>query len=142
MAVVVVGDVDVADAEKKIKEHFEKLKNPTKERPRDYADIPGRTTSEGLSVTDPEATNNVVQIYYSTKKSKPDVTLGDYRNAMIKNLFNAMLGQRLQELTQKSIPPFVFAGSAPNGFVSGSQTYSSFMLLGKGGAEPGITAIV
>jgi len=142
MAVVLVGDVDIADAEKKIKEHFEKLKNPTKERPRVYADVPGRTTSEGLSVTDKEATNNVVQIYYSTKKSKPDITLGDYRNSIIKNLFSSMLGQRLQELTQKPNPPFVFGGSGPNGFVQGHEAYSSFMLVGKSGAEPGITAVM
>lgn len=142
MAVIVVGDVDVADAEKKIKEHFEKLKNPAAERPRAYAEVPGRTTSEGLSVTDKEATNNIVQIYYSTKKSKPDLTLGDYRNSIIKNLFGAMLGQRLQELTQKPNPPFVFAQSGPSGFVRGHEAYSSIMLVGKSGAEPGITAMM
>ncbi len=142
MAVIVVGDVDVADAEKKIKEHFEKLKNPAKERPRIYADVPGRSTSEGLSVTDKEATNNIVQIYYSTKKSKPDVTLGDYRNTIIKNLFSSMLSQRLQELTQKPNPPFVFAQSGPSDFVQGHEAYSSVMLVGKSGAEPGITAIM
>ena len=142
MAVVVVGDLDVADAEKKIKEHFEKLKNPAKERPRTYADVPGRTTSEGLSVTDKEATNNVIQIYYSTKKSKPDLTIGDYRNSTIKSLFSAILGQRLQELTQKPNPPFVFGGSGPSGFVQGHEAYISFMLVGKSGAEPGITAVM
>jgi zinc protease len=142
MAVVVVGDIDVADAEGRIKAHFEKLKNPTKERPRDYAEIPGRSTSEGLSVTDKEATNNILQIYYSTKKSKAEITLGDYRNSIIKSLFSAMLGQRLQELTQKPNPPFVFAGSGPNGFVRGHEAYSSFMLVGKSGAEPAISAII
>ncbi len=142
MAVVVVGDVDVADAEKKIKDHFEKLKNPEKERPRVYADVPGRTTSEGLSVTDKEATNNIIQIYYSTKKTKPNLTLGDYRDDIIKNLFSSMLSQRLQELTQKPNPPFVFAGSGPSGFVQGHEAYSSFMLVGKSGAEPGINAIM
>src|SRR5437868_11141239 len=99
MAVVVVGYLDIADAEKKIKEHFEKLKNPEKERPRIYADIPGRTTSEGLSVTDKEATNNIIRIYYSIKKSKPHLTFGDYREDIIKNSFSSILGQRLQELT-------------------------------------------
>ena len=142
MAVVVVGDIDVADAEKKIKEHFEKLKNPAKERPRIQVEIPGRFTSEGLSVTDKEATNNIIQIYYSTKKSKPDLTLGDYRDGIIKNLFSSVLGQRLQELTQKPNPPFVFAGSGPSDFLQGYEAYSSFMLVGKSGAEPGITAIM
>ncbi len=142
MAVIVVGDIDVADAEKKIKDHFEKLKNPVNERARDYADIPGRTTSEGLSVTDKEATNNILQIYYSTKKTKPDLTLADYRAMIIRNLFNAILSQRLQELTQKPNPPFVFAGSGPNGFIQRHEAYNSFMLVGKSGAEPAITAMI
>lgn len=142
MAVIVVGDLDVADAEAKIKAHFEKLKNPAKERPRTYASIPERSVSEGLSVTDKEATNNVVQIYYSTKLSKPDVTLADYRNTLIKALFGSMFSQRIQELTQKPNPPFVFAGSSLNSFLHGHEVYNSFMLVGKGGAEPAITAIV
>ena len=142
MAVIVVGDLDVAEAEKKIKEHFEKLKNPSKERPRTYAEIPARTTSEGASATDKEATNNIIRIYYSTKKSKPDLTINDYREGIVKNLFGTILGQRLQELTQKPNPPFVFAGTGLNGFVQGHEVYSSFLLVGKSGAEPGITAIV
>lgn len=142
MAVIVVGDVDLADAEQKIKKHFEKLKNPSTERSRTYAEIPGRTTSEGLSVTDKEAANNILQIYYSTKKSKPDITLGDYLNSNVKNLFSTMLGQRLQELTQKPNPPFVFAQSGPSGFVQGHEVYSSIMLVGKSGAEPSIIAMM
>src|SRR5579871_3032189 len=141
MAVVVVGDIDPADAEKKIISHFEKLKNPAKEKPRVYADIPARTSSEGLSVTDKEATNNILQIYYTTKVSKPDITLGDYRNAIVKNLFSSILGQRLQELTQKPNPPFVFAGSGPSGFVQGHEAYSSVCLIAKSGAAPAITTI-
>jgi zinc protease len=142
MSVIVVGDIEVADAEKKIKAHFEKLKNPAKEKPRAYAEIPERSVSEGLSVTDKEATNNVVQIYYSTKVSKPDLTLADYRNTLIKNLFESMIGQRVQELTQKPNPPFVFAGSGLGSFLHGHEVYNSFMLVGKSGAEPAITAIV
>ncbi len=142
MAVIVVGDVAVADAENKIKAHFEKLKNPAKERARVYADVPGRPVSEAVSVTDKEATNNILQVYYSTKKSTPDLTLGDYRNSIIKNLFSNLLSQRLQELTQKPNPPFVFAGSGPSGFVQGHEAYISFMVLSKSGAEPALTAIL
>ncbi len=142
MAVIVVGDVDVADAEAKIKAHFEKLKNPIKEKPRNYAEVLGRSTSEGVSVTDKEATNNVLRIYYSTKISKPEITLGDYRNMVIKNLFSGMMSQRLQEITQKPNPPFVFAGSGPQSFVQGHEAYISFLLVGKGGAEPALTAMI
>lgn len=142
MAVVVVGDIDPAEAEKKIKAHFEKLKNPVKERPRVYADVPSRKTSEGLTVTDKEATNHILQIYYSYKKDKPELTLGDYRNSILQSLFGTMLSQRTQELTQKANPPFVFGGSNLSGFVHGYEVFSSFAVISKSGVEPAINALI
>ncbi len=142
MAVVVVGDLDPAEAEKMIKSHFEKLKNPAKPRPREYATMELRKSSEGLVVTDKEATNHILQILYSNKVAKPEVLVSDYRAQIVKGLFNSMLGQRLQELTQKSNPPFIFGGSDFGEFVHGYQVYSSFAVVSKAGAEPAITAII
>lgn len=142
MAVIAVGDVDPAVAEDLIKKHFEKLKNPSKERVREYAEVPNRKASEGVVVTDKEATNNILQVYYSLQKSKPYLLIGDYRTSIVKNLFGSMLGQRLQELTQKPNPPFVFGGSGQGGFVQGYESYNSFALVSKAGVEPAINAIV
>ena len=142
MAVVVVGDLDPAEAEKMIKSHFEKLKNPAKPRPRSYATMELRKKSEGLVVTDKEATNHILQILYSNKVAKPEVLISDYRAQIVKGLFNSMLGQRLQELTQKSNPPFIFGGSDFGEFVHGYQVYSSFAVVSKAGAEPAITAVI
>ncbi|HEU5292571.1 MAG TPA: insulinase family protein, partial [Cyclobacteriaceae bacterium] len=142
MAVIVVGDIDPADAEKKIKSHFEKLKNPSKERPRVYAEVPSRSTSEGLTVTDKEATNHILQIYYPYKKDKAETTIGDYRSSIVQNLFAAMLSQRNQELTQKPNPPFVFGGSNLGGFVHGYEAFSSFAVISKAGPGPAINALI
>ena len=142
MAVIAVGDVEPSIAEDLIKKHFEKLKNPGKERTRDFAEIPARKSSEGVVVTDKEATNNILQVYYTLQKSKPNVVLGDYRQELVKNLFGSMMGQRLQELTQKSNPPFVFGGSGQGGFVHGYESYSLFALVSKAGVEPAVNAIV
>lgn len=142
MAIMVVGDIDPIEAEKKINAHFGKLKNPSKERPRVFADVPARQTSEGLTVTDKEATNHILQIYYSYKKDKVETTLGDYRNSIKQNLFSVMLGQRTQELTQKANPPFVFGGSNQGGFVHGYEVFSSFAVLSKAGVEPAINALI
>ena len=142
MAVLVVGDIETMEAEKLVRKHFEKLKNPAKARPRAYADVPARKKSEGVIATDKEATNPILQIYYSNRKVKEETTLEDYRNSLIRRLFTSMLGQRMQELTQKSNPPFVFGGSSLSGFVRGYEGYSSFALLSKDGPEPAITAIV
>ena len=65
MAVVVVGDIDPAEAERLVKEHFAGLKNPPNPRPREKATVPPRTKSEGLVVTDKEATHHLVDINYS-----------------------------------------------------------------------------
>jgi zinc protease len=142
MSVVVVGDLDPAEAERLIKQHFEKLKNPANPRPRDSADVPGRKKSESLVITDKEATHHLIQIYYSYKKAKEEITVGDFREYMVKRLFTSMLGQRLQELTQKAEPPFIFGGSSIGGWARGFEGYNSMAYLGKGGAEPAVRALV
>ncbi len=142
MAVIVVGDMEPAEAERLVKRHFEKLKNPANSRERSLTDVPVRTTSEGIVVTDKEATNHVIEIDYTYKKAKETVTLSDYREYLIRVLFTSMLGQRMQELTQKADPPFVFGGSNIGGWARGYESYQSFAYLGKGGVEPAVQALV
>jgi zinc protease len=142
MAVAVVGDLDPAEAEKLIRQHFEKLKNPAKERPRNLADVPGRKKSEGIVVTDKEATNPVVEIYYSYKKAKDETTVGDYRDYLVRRLATAMLGQRMNELTQKANPPFVFGASNMSSWARGYEGYSSFAYVAKSGPDAAIQALV
>jgi zinc protease len=101
-----------------------------------------RKSSEGVVATDKEATNHFIQIYYATRRSEIEKTVGDYRNYIIKRLFTSMLSQRLQELTQKSDPPFLYGASSLGQFVRGYEAYSSFAVLGKGGVEPAINAII
>ncbi|HMG90395.1 MAG TPA: insulinase family protein [Chryseolinea sp.] len=142
MAVLVVGDIDPAEAEAQIKKHFEKLKNPSSPRQRALADVPERKKPEGVVVTDKEATNHVVEIYYTYKKAKDEITVQDYRDYLVRVLFTSMLGQRMQELTQKAEPPFVFGGSNVGGWARGFEAYQSFAYLGKGGVEPAVNALI
>ena len=142
MAVFVVGDMEVLAAEQLIKKHFEHLKNPDKPRPRPESEVLPRNKSEGIVAMDKEATNHFVQIYYTTKKQKLETTVGDYRDFIVERLFTSLLSQRLQELTQKPNPPFIFGASNLGDFVRGYEAYSSFGVLGKGGVEPAINAIV
>ncbi len=142
MAVVVVGDVDPGAAETMIKKHFEKLKNPVNERPRVYEALPPRAKSEGLVVTDPEATNHILQIFYATEKSKVQTTVGDYRQSIVKALSSIMLSQRMQELTQKANPPFLFGGSDRSEFIQGYESYFGFAVVGGAGLTPAIQAVI
>ncbi|RAW03395.1 M16 family metallopeptidase [Pseudochryseolinea flava] len=142
MAVIVVGDIEPAEAERYIKTHFEKLKPVANPRPRAYADVPARATSEGLVVTDPEATNHVIEIYYPSQREKETVTVSDYREYLVRRLFTSILSQRMQELVQKADPPFVFGGTFVGGYARGYESFQSIAYLAKGGPEAAINALV
>ncbi len=142
MAVVVVGDMEPEEAEKMVRMHFEHLKNPVNERPREYVRIPMRAESGGLVITDKEATNNEVLIEYPIQEAPPETTLADYRLEILKDLYTSMLSQRLQELTQNESPPFLSAYSASESIAPGYKTFASTAIIGRGGVNPAITAVV
>ena len=100
MAVIVVGDIDPAEAEKKIIAHFGKFTNPpgASARP-SIIPIKSRTKPEAMVVTDDEATNTFLQIYNFVKPAPKMKTWGDYRKNMIEGLVSSLINQRLSELT-------------------------------------------
>src|SRR6476659_1848315 len=71
MAVIVVGDIDPAEAEKKVKEHFGGFKNPLNEKLRPaITPIATRTKPEAMVLTDDESTNTVLQVFNFITPSK------------------------------------------------------------------------
>lgn len=142
MAVVVVGDIEPAAAEKMIRAHFAKLKNPAHPRPREYARIPVRAETEALVVTDKEATSNAALIRYPVQEVKEKADFADYREKLVEALFTGMLSQRLQELAQLASPPFLGASSSVGRLTARYKSYNSFAALGKDGAAPAIDALV
>ncbi|KAB8045327.1 M16 family metallopeptidase [Janthinobacterium aquaticum] len=142
MAVMVVGDVEPKQAEAMIRRHFGKLKNPAKPRPRTYAEVPLREQTEALVITDKEATDDTVFIRYPIRPAQEPVTIADYRRQMIENLYGQMLSARMQELTQQADPPFIQGGSSMGKLVRGYESFSAYALLGKGGVQPAIAALV
>lgn len=142
MAVIVIGDIDPTTAEGLIKKHFEKLKPNPQAKKREYAKIPPRAKSEGLVVTDPEATNHILQIFYATSESKVQSTIGDYRAGIVKSLSGQMLNLRMQELTQKPNPPFLFGGGSRSEFVHGYESYFGMAAVGQAGYVQAIEALI
>ncbi|HEY1042798.1 MAG TPA: insulinase family protein [Telluria sp.] len=142
MAVVAVGDIDPAEAERLIRAHFGKLKNPANPRPRLSASITPLQKSEGLVITDKEANSNSVYIRYPVQEDREDGTFREFRQGMVETLFSIMLNTRLQELAQQPEPPFVGGGSAMSGLVRGYKSFSSAAVLGRGGVLPAIDTLV
>ncbi len=128
MAVIVVGDVNVDDMEKKVKEHFSGIKNPENERPRIEYDIPGNKDPLVAIATDEEATYLMVNIFYKHPR-ETKTTVGDYRRMLAENLYNSMLNARLAEIMQKPESPFMYAYTGYGGFLARTtDAYTSVAL--------------
>ena len=141
MAVIVVGDIEPAKAEELIKKHFSSLATPANPRKRELAELPGYKATDAMVVTDREATNYLVSINYPAKKLDPSTTLADYRKDIVQNLFTSMLNQRLQELTQKENPPFLFASTNFGSYARGYESFNAFAAVGTGDVNKGVNAL-
>jgi zinc protease len=142
MAVVVVGDMDPAEIEKKIIRHFGSYKNPSKlvARPA-IIPISERNSNKALILTDKEQPYNILQIYNYVEKAKPVKTWGDYRTSVVEGLFNQMVSQRLSEISQQPNAPFLAAGATFSNFVRGYNSFTSYAVLGDKPAQPAIRAL-
>jgi zinc protease len=143
VAVIVVGDIDPAEAEKKIKAHFSKFTNPANAVPRPaIIPIKQRTAPDAMVVTDDEATNTFLEIYNFVKPAKKIKTWTDYRESTVEGLVSSLINQRLTELTQKPNPPFVFANTGFQPFIRGYNSFTSFAVLGEAPMQDAINALI
>ena len=139
MAVVVVGDISKDAAMKYINKHFAGLKQ-TAGRKRDYASVPAYKENKAMVVTDKEATGYEFSINYPALPYKKAETVAEYRKELLNSLYTSILGNRLQELTQKENPPFVYAGASFGGYAKNYQSFSIQGSTGTNDVQKGIEA--
>ncbi len=122
-ALVVVGDIDVANTEKMVKELFGDLKMPQNPKERKDYTITLNGKNQFIAITDEELTQFSVMIAYKHPKLVIK-TSEDYRESILRLLFNTMLSARLGELSQKPNPPFMGANARLSGFMGGLDMFS------------------
>lgn len=127
MSVIVVGDIDVAEMEAKIKAHFSSYKNPENIQERKTFDVPNHAETFVAIESDKEASFTQAQIVYKDKENeKKSVTIGDYREDMIEGLFNTMINNRLDEIANGPNPPYTYGYSYHgSGWARGKLVYQS-----------------
>jgi len=130
MAVIVVGDIDPAYAEKQIKEHFNKLKGPKDERERTVYDLPDNNQPLVAIATDKEATMTMAALLYK-KEKLPYETMNNYRNDLRFGLYVQMLNARIFEILQDPDAPFLYAGVDYGGFLTRSKDAFSMYAVTK-----------
>ncbi|MBR4135689.1 MAG: insulinase family protein [Bacteroidales bacterium] len=127
-AVIVVGDINVAEVEAKIKSMFGNI--PAKQNPRKKEIYGIAPNAEPLVAvcTDPEATGNQVMLirkhpHFAMK------TIGDFRQQLCIDLYNAMYDARLEEMTQDPKCPFIGASAGYSEFIGNTDMYGSSAMV-------------
>ena len=124
-AVIAVGDFDVNEVEKLIKDNFSELKNPAKPKERLSYDLPDNKEPLAKVITDAEQPYNIALVIYKQRGNTLKST-ADFKKSIMYSMINSMLGTRFQEILQKGDAPFLFAQS----------TFGPY----QGGLVPGINA--
>lgn len=140
-AIIAVGDFNIDDVEKKIKTRFGAIPKAVNPVARPEYPIPSHTDTKVSIVSDPEQPYMVAQIFQKLPKLK-EKTLADARENIKSDLFNAMLGARLQELTQKADPPFLFGVSNYSSFLGDKDAFVSIAVAKDNNMEKGVKAVL
>lgn len=140
-AVIVVGDIDVDEAEAKIKQLFSPIQNPAGAPERQYTTVPDNAEPLVAVATDKEATNNTVVVFFK-QPNRPMVTVGDFRTYLLRNLASEMLNARLAEITQETDAPFVYAGQGYGTLVRQVYINQLFALAKEGRTNEALETIL
>jgi zinc protease len=140
MAVVVVGDVDVAAMERLIRQAFEGLKNPSTPVPPRQDEVPLHAEELVNVATDPEAQRSSVTIIRK-RPAEPDGRVRDYRRDLIQHLIAQMVNDRFEELAQKPDATFLGAGAFGDSLSPSVDTFDLAATVPDGGIQAGMVAI-
>ena len=139
-ALIVVGDINVDEIEKSIVAEFSDLKNPANEKPRTIYTVALTGKNQFISITDKENRTTSAEILIK----HPELKLrnaADYRNMIIRSLFNDMLSARYTELTRQADPPYISGGASISNFINSLDYYSCNVAAKPGELEKGLKAV-
>ena len=145
--IIIVGDIDVDAIEARIKEMFADIPAPVDPAPRPQFMIEDNEETIIAIASDPEATNYRVNLYYKSEAT-PDSLKNDVNYWIAQymlSIISEMEINRLQELTQKANPPFIYGYSYySNYYICPTEDAWTSMAMAKdaAGIDEAITALV
>ncbi|MFH1051233.1 MAG: insulinase family protein [bacterium] len=126
MAVCVVGDIDVNEIEKILKENFSNYSNPPNERKREEYAMPYHDHLLVSVETDKELSFPTIE--FSILQDRIDrILIENSKELAIRSLANSIIYKRLSEYTSKPNPPFQFASVNYSRYLGDKDSFSGFV---------------
>jgi zinc protease len=142
MAVIAVGDFDPAQVENLIKEKFNNIPENKNGPKRVKYEVPIAKGTQTSLIVDKEMPQSSFQLITRFPKEKTK-TQADYRTDIAENLFNQMISNRLQDITKKPNPPFVFAIMGYSSFLANLDAFQVVVIPKNAeGLETAIKAVM
>jgi zinc protease len=138
-ALVIVGDINVDEMEKRVRALFSNLKNPASERKRINYSTPVNGKNQFVAVTDNEMTSTAIEVLIKQPELQLK-TYADFRANLIRDLYNQMLSERYSEIIQQANPPFLEGNAGFSGFLGGLDSYTLSVNAKPGELETGFKA--
>src|SRR5262245_48911183 len=139
MAVIVVGDIEVAKAEALVREHFSGI--PT--RPpatRAVYEIPNHQDTRYVSLSDRELQASSVTIMHKHPLRELR-TLGDYRRTLAEGLVYQMINARFAEIARQPDAPFLGASAGEDTLGRTIESFEVSARVKDGSIASGLTAL-
>lgn len=141
MAVIVVGDIPVDEAEKLVQQHFGKI--PASKGAIASVDTsvpPHKDTLVSMS-TDPEAQGWSVSLAFKGK-AEHDATVRGYRKSLAEQLVSQMLNLRLRDIARRPNAPFLGASAGTSSIGRTLELFEIDAVVPEGQITEGLAAIV
>ncbi len=141
MALIAVGDFEKSEIETLIKKYFDKIPAGKKARERKIYEVPDHEETLYALATDPEAPQSLIGVYFKHPPAE-EGTYGAYRKSLVSSLYNGMLNNRFQEMSQKPDSPFIIAFSQFGNLVRPKGTYMLNALVRNGEHAKGLEGLL
>lgn len=140
MCVCAVGDFDMDQIEKEIKDHFTSI--PASTGPARIAvPVPDAAETRYAIATDPEASGSEVEVMFKQPVHQVR-TIGEYRDQIVQGLYSSMFNARLNELKEQANPPFIYAYSSKARYVRNAEFYVLGAGVNNGGLIRGLETLL
>ncbi|HEX8031706.1 MAG TPA: pitrilysin family protein, partial [Vicinamibacterales bacterium] len=141
MAVVVVGDIPVADAEKMIVSHFGGIPAAKGTVAEVDATVPAHKETLINMSTDPEAQGWTVSVEFK-HKAEEDETVRGYRKTLAESLISQMLSLRLSDLSRRPNAPFLGAQAGTSSIGRSLDLFELEAMVPEGKITEGLGALM
>jgi len=139
MAVIVVGDIEVAAAEELVRKNFSGMPSrPAATRP--VYEIPSHQETRYVSTSDKEAQASSVTVMYKRPLTELR-TMADYRRSLAEGLVFQMINSRFSEIARQPDAPFLGASAGDDTLGRTIEAFSVSARVKDGEITRGLTAI-